>query len=753
MASDGLNSFRLRRVSARQRASRVPPSGVPAVDFVNKAKDLDAIKKAVEDAAAVGAPLWLSYLFLLFYIAIAAAAVTHKDLLLENPVELPFLSVKLPLKAFFVVAPILFVIVHAYVMAHFALLADKAKCYHDQLRSTVRCEDANDHFIREGLRRQLPINLFVQFLAGPLGVREGPFSVLLWAVAWTTLVAGPILALLLLLIQFLPYHDTRVSWWHRGMLILDLVFIWWLWMKILAGRDNEMYTEASLWTRFWNGLLRFSREVLAIPLTGIIVLFSVLIATFPGEWKEWPYRAAPRLERKEATEFVFGKVGAQEGVETGSWPTNTLRLRELDLLEALKIEEPDKLKWKRYSFSLSNRHLEQADFQFVKFDNIDLREAHLEGAWLDNAHLAIASLDHAWLEGASLRNANLQGASFDGAHLEGAWLNWAKLYGAAFNGAHLEGAILNWADLRGVAFIGSYLQAASLKGAKALGGAFVGANLQGAYLGWTDLQGANFLGSEVEAIDLSEAFLWRTKRSINERDMEMDSASIVAAAALINKARSEGAVINPNVDNSDVKHVMIGSARNGPTWKNSSWKPVSSVKDHPSPWTGNDYRDLRDLLLNSTREGDQRYWALAFINSLNCSKGYSGLGSCNSKALEQRSVQDWRAALESAQIDEAAYERVLAQKLRELICSSDRDAINILRGVASGDEPAAPGGVVLKGSRLSSTGVEAPPVINYVMSPNCPVHSELTEADRAKLVKIKAHAPERSPSSPAPSRR
>ena len=35
-----------------------------------KADDLEAIRKVVEDAASVGGGLWLSYLFVLFYIAI-----------------------------------------------------------------------------------------------------------------------------------------------------------------------------------------------------------------------------------------------------------------------------------------------------------------------------------------------------------------------------------------------------------------------------------------------------------------------------------------------------------------------------------------------------------------------------------------------------------------------------------------------------------------------------------------------------------
>ena len=64
-----------------------------------KADDLEEIKKAVEDAASASGGLWLSYLFVLSYIPIAAVAVTHEDLLLVRAVKLPFLNVELPLLA------------------------------------------------------------------------------------------------------------------------------------------------------------------------------------------------------------------------------------------------------------------------------------------------------------------------------------------------------------------------------------------------------------------------------------------------------------------------------------------------------------------------------------------------------------------------------------------------------------------------------------------------------------------------------
>ncbi len=101
------------------RDREFPSHKTDPTPFAAKAKDLGALREAVVDAASVGSGLWLSYLFVLFYFAIAAGAVTHRDLLLENPVKLPFLNVELPLKAFFVLGPLVFLIVHAYVLLHF----------------------------------------------------------------------------------------------------------------------------------------------------------------------------------------------------------------------------------------------------------------------------------------------------------------------------------------------------------------------------------------------------------------------------------------------------------------------------------------------------------------------------------------------------------------------------------------------------------------------------------------------------------
>src|SRR5271170_6906459 len=260
----------------QQAQAEVAP---PLAAVAAKADDLQALQKSIEDTAAVGGGLWLSYLFVLFYLGIAASAVTHIDLFVQNPVKLPFLNIELPLLAFFFLAPLLFVITHAYTLVNLALLADRVKQFHNELRDQLAdpalASRASE--IRAALARQLPSNIFVRFLGGPDEIRNGPFGALLAIILWVTLVIAPIALLLLLQIQFLPYHSRWITWTARVALILDLGLLWWLWRNILDSGANR--ADARRW-RSW------AQTAIATVLSMSIILFAGVVATIPGEWGE-----------------------------------------------------------------------------------------------------------------------------------------------------------------------------------------------------------------------------------------------------------------------------------------------------------------------------------------------------------------------------------------------------------------------------------------------------------------------------------
>jgi len=218
-----------------RRDREFPSHKTAPTPFAGRATDLGALRDAVVDAAGVGAGLWFSYLFVLFYFAIAAGAVTHRDLLLENPVKLPFLNVELPLKAFFVLGPLVFLIVHAYVLLHFVLLAGKVGALQAELQVQIAGDES-----RARLRRQLPSNIFAQSLAGPHEVRTGIIGFLLRLIIQISLAAGPIALLMLFQLQFLPYHNEWITTWQRIAVVIDLGLLWLLWPPIARGQTASL---------------------------------------------------------------------------------------------------------------------------------------------------------------------------------------------------------------------------------------------------------------------------------------------------------------------------------------------------------------------------------------------------------------------------------------------------------------------------------------------------------------------------------
>ncbi|MGH6847504.1 MAG: pentapeptide repeat-containing protein [Methylocella sp.] len=460
-------------------ARRPDESPSPAEKFAGKAHDLDAARRSVEDAASVSTGLWLSFLGVLVYLGVAAGAVTHKDLLLENPVKLPFLSdVPLPLIAFFVLAPIVFIVSHAYTLVHFVMLAAKTSVFETELKNQVGGATET----KEYLRWQLPSNIFVQILAGPARIRKGALGLLLQVIAWNSLVFGPIFLLLLIQVQFLPFHREWVTWEQRCALLADLTLLWALWPSVIK-RKSEIK-----WPHPWHypGFTIASLCALGLAFTA---------ATFPGEWMEqwigrrqWipPNPLTALLIQKDSKDppawssfhdLLFNGRYDETSQRRTSPFSNTLVLPGFDALDAATVDDPKKPEAAKQSLVLRGRQLEGAVFRGANLRKAILENAHLEGALLYQAQLQGVSAYQADFRGAVLFQAKLQGASLDSAQLQGAWLERAELQGAWALNADLKGALLDGARLQGASLNGARLQGASLNGAE-----LQGARLDGAYL-------------------------------------------------------------------------------------------------------------------------------------------------------------------------------------------------------------------------------------------------------------------------------
>src|SRR3954470_19040188 len=181
--------------------------------------------KAVNEASGKAFALWITFVSVGIYLAIAVGTTTHLQLLLAGPVKLPLLGVDMPLFAFYGFAPPMFVVLHLYVLVQLYLLANLLRLFDDALRATDMIEQD-----RRQIRAQLDKFVFTQFL---IGVPQEKFiRLFLWAVVWLSFVVGPILLLFGFEIQFLPYRNYFITDRHRFEVTTDLIVLALLWPKI-----------------------------------------------------------------------------------------------------------------------------------------------------------------------------------------------------------------------------------------------------------------------------------------------------------------------------------------------------------------------------------------------------------------------------------------------------------------------------------------------------------------------------------------
>ena len=192
-----------------------PPSAEPDT------KKLDALLASLNGSAERFQALWFSFLGLTLYLAIAALATTHRNLLLGEPQVLPILNIKVELLPFYVIAPLLYLVFHFYLLMMLALLARTAAEFDKQLRTTLPGEPRTGALPSASRERFT----FLQLLVGMKSERTGVNAFLMGLIVFITIVLAPLVTLVLMQMMFLPYHHLRITWWHRAVVVADLLLI------------------------------------------------------------------------------------------------------------------------------------------------------------------------------------------------------------------------------------------------------------------------------------------------------------------------------------------------------------------------------------------------------------------------------------------------------------------------------------------------------------------------------------------------
>jgi uncharacterized protein YjbI with pentapeptide repeats len=682
-------------------------------------KEVEALASALNHSAERVQTLWFSFLTFMIYLAIAAGTTTHRMLFLESPLNLPVLNIALLLLGFYILTPIIFVVFHFYMLLNLVLLARTAKSFEDSLAHAF----PEDGEARENFRMRIENTLFVQLLVGGRLEREGLNAKLLSLMALITLMLAPVALLLMIQIKFLPYHSEWITWWHRGLLTIDLLLVWTLWRAYRSGWGVITWPQKS-----W-------RLVRGGALSAVALLYALLWLTFPGETQ---HMFLTRDWSRDVLGFSNTLYLSGENLVDDPRSAHIIQLSESSPDARW---EPTLNLWKR---DLTNADLTNADIRHAKLVDAILNGAKLDWAWakgahLDGAQLQGASLDGAQLQGARLDHAKLRGARLDHAKLRGARLDHAQLRGARLDFAQLQGAWLDFAQLRGAWLDFAQLRGASLGGAQLQGAWLGGAQLQGAWLGGAQLRGAWLGGAQLQGAWLDFAQL---------RGASLDGAQLQGAwldhaelqGASLHDAQLQGASLDgAHLQGAWLAHVFVWRAdARYAVWNdtNVTAPETGLIDEQKKEWSVDSFERLKQMIAEEVSEGDMRRDALQRIEQrLDPTKALEG---------ENDMAKVWKAHARSSPAREV-YEKRLAELWHETGCAAE-GAPYVLREFLHRLAPTGAEAVPINLPRFGAQSPQVPELAKaFLDEEHCPAARGLTDAEKAKLKAIRDRSPSATP--------
>jgi len=585
----------------------------------------DALIAAINDAAGYCRTLWAAFITYMGAIFILVSGTTHEDLLRETPVKMPLFELGVPLRLFYVIAPILLVLFHLNLLLKL----------HD-LRLRISALVGAERHAPDLLRRRM-LAFDYGLLVGGL-VSDRRERSLLKIVSYATIFVIPALLLLFTQLQFLPYHGAAITWTHRGAVSADFVIMLLIqhWMGAPIPRPAEpawppavaaarrLAVRAGGWIAFavrpngpgarapangvgrrfepaqdasrpvgypmLRGVRRFALGLGRIVLVAAALAVSVFVLAYPSEGADifWP------LLQPEGRVPVAGSDYAERfGVSRSLYlpgrtfwakdpPPEILAVYEAKYLSdrsatnggrslsvTLRREAED-----RYAvpMDIRGRDLSFADFEGCSFRRARMngdfhaavfRDADLQGADFTGANLRGAKMAAARLQEATFTAARASDSDFESAELERAVFNYAELTGADFEGASIYGAAFETARLQGADFLSVDGRRANFEHAKLTAARFGAAHLESADFSYAALAAADFEGAMLQNALLQQAVL---------RDANLGGAFLLGTGflraevshAIFLNADFKGKI--PDIDNVLPADVPPGAATSSDAW-------------------------------------------------------------------------------------------------------------------------------------------------------------------------------------------
>lgn len=497
-----------------------PPSNVdPEIAAINN----EALTESLKESSSHARGLLSLFILAIFYVSVITFSTSHMQLLVNNgTVHLPVLSVGIPLKTFYIVAPLFVVAFHLYLLIELSLHARKAQ---------------------EWNRRRTPKQsrrLFFPFLFNYSShgvLPQNPAGrMLLLLITWLLVYAAPLVVLFLMAIRYLPTHDPVITMLHRVLIPFDfiLLFVYWrgirdpYWEEKITGGESPKGLShiQSLQRRLHNYVRALPKRWIDLVFAFGITLAVIRIIDIPRTNYEV---LIPGLISVEINSLVQRNIDLQGKTITQSPPSEAI------MQTYVSMNKSRDSAWIEFSegIDLTGRDLRFANFSGARLINANFRGARLDSANLTNATLLSTNFHETGLNGARFDSATLSGArfcstfargtrfddaSFEGVVLVSSDLTRAKLPRAKilcsyisnsdFTEAEMYRTNLEESTILESIFIRTRLAGGTMRGSIIEGSTFDDAFLVGTHATGSTILASSFVGAKLQNFDLSCGQLW-----------------------------------------------------------------------------------------------------------------------------------------------------------------------------------------------------------------------------------------------------
>ena len=457
--------------------------------------------------------VYIAYLTVMIYIVIIVLSTDQELLFRAGDKQLPLINISMPIVTLFTWMPWALLVLHFYLLIQVAFLSEKVSLYRQGLNDQLRSRESTRK--AKTLVASVPlVHILVEEKA------KSTYAILLYLIVFVSLAVFPLMVLIMTQITFLPYQSELITWFHRIVILIDVLMLWYFWHHIFGSHRGKITI-----------LFKRIAGVLGI----LILVFVVIFINFPGN-KIYSYATASfyKLEavnemmpnrfvslsrelvkREPAAELLAAYIKGQMGDETLIEPGSPIWCQY-----AVPLDLRDRNFRKAYlkDAILCGAILQNADFTDANLKDTILTSANLERAILTNARLIRANLTSANLERAILTNANLNSVNLTSANLERVILTNENLRKANLRDANLRRADLRNANLRKADLRNANLRKADLREAN-----LERTNLREANLERTDLREANLERAVLRNVNFSKAELWDadlSKADLKQADLK-----------------------------------------------------------------------------------------------------------------------------------------------------------------------------------------------------------------------------------------